>query len=316
MDWSGPTLAATRDRLAARFTGFVDIDRWWAEVPGVVEGLAARWSLREMEAVGRGGSSLVLRAQAADGAPAYLKLVPEPVLADQEARALRHWAGTGRVPAVREVDAGLGALLLESLDRSASASPEAQRSSYPSAKNVAPPCPEHPASPEIAALINALHGAPAAPGAEFPPLTARVAFIFDHWERTRNALPLAAAAVSAEHFDRGRQLALDLAASPSDVVLLHGDLHPGNVMRRGSTLMAIDPRPCFGDPAFDLVDWAFTDSDRATWEPASAQLASLTGSTPERAWAWCRAFAALLAVAAVRGGQPPDHVAALLAIAP
>ena len=38
---------------------------------------------------------------------------------------------------------------------------------------------------------------------------------------------------------------------------MHGDLHPGNVLRGGPGrgVVAIDPRPCLGDPAFDAVDW-------------------------------------------------------------
>ena len=40
-------------------------------------------------------------------------------------------------------------------------------------------------------------------------------------------------------------------------VLLHGDLHLRNVLAGppGRELVAIDPRACVGDPAFDLVDW-------------------------------------------------------------
>ncbi|WP_375792226.1 phosphotransferase [Streptomyces rhizosphaericus] len=43
-------------------------------------------------------------------------------------------------------------------------------------------------------------------------------------------------------------------------VLLHGDLHLGNVLGGGAErgLMAIDPKACAGDPCFDAVDYVVT----------------------------------------------------------
>jgi streptomycin 6-kinase len=40
-------------------------------------------------------------------------------------------------------------------------------------------------------------------------------------------------------------------------VLLHGDLHLGNVLDGGPSrgLVAIDPKACLGDPCFDAVDY-------------------------------------------------------------
>jgi streptomycin 6-kinase len=54
----------------------------------------------------------------------------------------------------------------------------------------------------------------------------------------------------------GCELALRLAAEPSARVLLHGDLTPANILDGGVArgLVAIDPAPCVGDPAFDGVD--------------------------------------------------------------
>lgn len=47
---------------------------------------------------------------------------------------------------------------------------------------------------------------------------------------------------------------LDTQAS---IVLLHGDLHLGNVLDGGPSrgLVAIDPKACLGDPCFDAVDY-------------------------------------------------------------
>jgi streptomycin 6-kinase len=108
-------------------------------------------------------------------------------------------------------------------------------------------------------------------------------------------------------------------AEPAPAVLLHGDLHPGNVLDGGAGrgLVAIDPRPCVGDPAVDAVDWVFHGARGPDeWEPRSRELASALGCDPERLWRWCRAFAALLAAGRTARGAGAEEVAALLDIAP
>jgi streptomycin 6-kinase len=102
-------------------------------------------------------------------------------------------------------------------------------------------------------------------------------------------------------------------------VLLHGDLHPGNVLDGGATrgLVAIDPRPCVGDAAFDAVDWVFWGVDNPRgWQPHARQLALALGVEHGRLWAWCAALAPMLAAAKAGRGAAPDEVNALLALAP
>jgi streptomycin 6-kinase len=126
-------------------------------------------------------------------------------------------------------------------------------------------------------------------------------------------------AVAVARLQRGHELARALAAAAGPSVLLHGDLHPGNVLDGGSGrgLVAIDPRPCVGDAAFDAVDWVFwmTDDPRA-WRPRSRALADALGLDGERLWAWCRAHVALLAAARATRGASEDQVCTLLAIGP
>ena len=85
----------------------------------------------------------------------------------------------------------------------------------------------------------------------------------------------------------------------------------------GRGLVAIDPRPCVGDAAFDAVDWVFwaMDDPRA-WEPRSRELATRLAVDHERLWAWCAAFAALLAAARAARGARGEQVRALLALGP
>lgn len=54
-------------------------------------------------------------------------------------------------------------------------------------------------------------------------------------------------------YDAGAELFDDLAATTPAAFLLHGDFHPGNVLRSGRGWIAIDPRPMIGEPAYDLA---------------------------------------------------------------
>jgi hypothetical protein len=81
--------------------------------------------------------------------------------------------------------------------------------------------------------------------------------------------------------------------------------------------VAEDPRPCVGDAAVDAVDWVFwAVDDPGAWEPRSRELAVALGLDHERLWAWCAAFAAMLAAAEAARGASAEQVAALLALSP
>jgi streptomycin 6-kinase len=118
----------------------------------------------------------------------------------------------------------------------------------------------------------------------------------------------------ADALERGGRAAMALAAEPAPAVLLHGDLHPGNVLdggpRRG--LVAIDPRPCVGDPALDAVDWVFHRVRPDAWASRSRALAAALGCDRDRLWRWCAALAAMLASAR----PDAEEVPALLALGP
>ncbi|MFE1321428.1 aminoglycoside phosphotransferase family protein [Kitasatospora phosalacinea] len=136
--------------------------------------------------------------------------------------------------------------------------------------------------PEVAALLRDLRSA-AVPseGSVLGPLAHRVGLVFDLAERRgRTGL--------AEH----RAAAVELA-SGGPVGLVHGDLHPSNVLSGpGGRLVAIDPRPSWGDPDFDAVDWVLTGP--GTLERRVGDLAALVpGLSPDRLHAWCRALAPL-----------------------
>lgn len=281
------------------------VDPWWDRLPGVLAELAERWELVVGDAVGRGNTSFLVRCRYAGDRPALLKLTPDAQLGIAEASALRGWESSGHVPQVWRSDTSSGAILLEALPS------ETPLSETGIAVDV----------DEVGKLISALHrtGSPVVADG-VASLAERVEFIFDHWvgrldERREVLIPT----VSADHLRRGRDRARALLADADGSVLLHGDLHPGNVIDGGVTRgrVAIDPRPCVGDAAFDAVDWVFWPADdRRAWETRTRALSLRLALDHYRLWAWCEAFAAMSAAGRAARGVNDEQTAALLAIAP
>lgn len=301
VEFSSQILEATRQRLRARFGEGVDL--WWESLPETLSILATRWALVLEGPVGRGNTSLVVRCRQRDERAAILKVTPDPELAQAEDRALRSWASSGRVPEVWGYDASLGALLLEAIPNEV---PLAEIG-------------VDVALGDIAELIGALHrsGVPRA-GDGVTSLADRVDFMFNYWTERYGQRPEVAGVVSEERVSRGYELAQALAVNLDAPVLLHGDLHPYNVLDGGNPrgLVAIDPRPCVGDAAFDAVDWVFwPKDDPQNWELRCTQLATALDVDRDRVWNWCRTFAAMLAATTATRGGNSDRVDAFLAIA-
>lgn len=84
--------------------------------------------------------------------------------------------------------------------------------------------------------------------------------------------------------DRAVGLLGELARSGGKPVLLHGDLHGGNVLRGPTGWAAIDPKPLVGEPAFDL-------SAGVRNEQLAISDAARLGLDPERVRGWALAHA-------------------------
>lgn len=154
---------------------------------------------------------------------AVLKVTPDHDIAALEARALTAWADTPAMVDLLDTDLARGALLLD---------------------RVIPGTP----ADEPARVLPELH---TANPAGFPPLRARVDFLFETLLTRRTGTYYA-----TEHH-RARKLAEDNVKP----VLLHGDMHPGNVLQGPHGPVAIDPRACVGDPAFDWMDFVHGGHD-------------------------------------------------------
>ncbi|PRY34829.1 aminoglycoside phosphotransferase family protein [Umezawaea tangerina] len=220
-------------------------------LPERVDRLTRRWDLTVVRPL-PGGTSHSLFCHRGGTTPVVLKVTPDPDIAVQEHAALTRWSDTRRVVDVVDADLSEGALLLEGL------------------------LPGGPArtvtAPEVVELLDVLHR-PAPDG--FRPLADRIDLMF---ALLRRRVP--------GYYDRAHAAALELAEDDVRPVLLHGDLHPGNVLDAGPRgLVVIDPRPCAGDPAFDAVDFAFEGED------LHARVRELSDAVDgDRLLAWCRAL--------------------------
>ncbi|GGV45852.1 aminoglycoside phosphotransferase family protein [Streptomyces griseoflavus] len=171
---------------------------------------------------------------------------------------------------------------------------------------------------EVAALLRDLRASASAPG-EHSVLrlpSHRVDFVFDLTDR-RLAAGDVNDPVASKVLRHARAAALELAGN-GPVGLVHGDLHPATVLSGPrARLVVVDPRPTWGDPGFDAVDWVLEGvADPAVLERRVEELAALVpGMSPRRVLGWCRALAARIAVPRMCAGRDDAETQFLAALA-
>ena len=268
-----------RARLRRRFGAAVE--PWLDDLPPVLRDLAGRWQLSFDSVIQRGSMSVVLRCRGADDRPAVLKVSPDRPRLGAEAASLSHWQ-TRHFPRVLAVDGDVGALLIEAIRPGVSLDESGR---YPSA-------------PALGDLMGSLHLRPTS-DTQYGPVAERTAYLFEAGIGNYDRRPDLDAVVPRRLYERGRGMAARLAADPVTAVLLHGDLTPANILDGGTArgLVAVDPAPRLGDPAFDAVDLLL-------WRPENAdtiitradQIAAVLGVDANRLIRWAAAFAAMNAL--------------------
>lgn len=251
---------------------------WQAALPAVLTDLAARWSLTLGRAVPGGSSSYVVRVRTADGGDAVLKVaVPDPAFGAQAA-TLRRAAGRGYVRLLAH-DLEQQALLLEALGPSLQQSvlvPADQLRLLADTLAEAWQSPaEHPDPPadkagSLAELVSRLWAEQGGPADEAVLTTAL------ECARRRGAV------------------------EPSELVVVHGDPHPANLLQVPSARAGAASGWCFVDPdgfvadrAYDLGvalrDWSAHLSGpdaRRRLEGWCGLLADRSGVDATRIWEW------------------------------
>ncbi len=213
-------------------------ERWLSGLAQQLADVAIDWDLELGPQVHHDGvASVVVLATSSDGSPAVLKLALPHEESRGEAAALRRWAGDGAVRLLRSSADGF-VLLLERCR------------------------PAHdlwrlPVEEQISVVADILPRLWLRPDGE-PTIheLADTAAAWEHRMRTTAGCLDAPPDLVARAASWLREL-----SEKQPRRLLHGDLNPGNVLAAdGDRWVAIDPKPWFGDPAFDLaqllMNWA------------------------------------------------------------
>lgn len=244
-------------------------DRWLRGLPDHVDALRRRWSLDDLEAMDvEGCTSWIGTCTLDDGTPAALKVIVPHEESRREADALSAYSGEGAVRVLRATEDGF-TLLLERCVPGASL----WSLSVDEGNDV------------LAGLLRRLWRR-VPPDAPFRRLTD----IVEDWcERMPTEAP-------AQDYDPrvardAAALGRELLAHHTDEVLLHGDLHPGNVLAaEREPWLAIDPKPLVGDPAFDLaqllINRCWSDPSPREIRRQTDRLAEATGLDRDRIAAW------------------------------
>lgn len=116
---------------------------------------------------------------------------------------------------------------------------------------------------------------------------------------------------------RAAEAARSLLATPGPNVVLHGDIHHDNVLRRSAgDWRAVDPKGLIGDRGFDYANM-IANPDAATalarFDARIAQVAALSDLGEARLLSWVLAYLGLSAAWSVEDGDDPGPALALAA---
>jgi streptomycin 6-kinase len=206
---------------------------WLDHLPTLVTRCTEEWRLSVQTFVPALSYSFVAFVVTADGTEAVLKIcVPDSELMT-EIEALRMYQG-GPVVDLLEADTRLGALLLERLV------PGTPLSAVEDDEEAT----------EIAAHLIRELPVPEPSDHPFPTV--------DNWslafDRLRARFEGKTGPLPGRMVDKAEQLLRELQASRRRRMLLHGDVHHGNILSNGEDRwVAIDPKGVIGDPAYEAA---------------------------------------------------------------
>ena len=261
------------DRLAQHCESTTERKAWLERLPGAVRELKRRWRLTLERPFDSREASCAWVAPAAlpNGTSAVLKLAVPHMEGQHEIAGLRFWDGNPTVRLI-EADENLGAMLLE---RCEPGTPLRAR-------------PETEQNRVIAGLLRQLWRLPPQPHS-FRPLSDLMA----SWAQETLA--------DAKHWPDavivrdGLRLFDELPLNATEEAVLATDLHAGNVLKaQREPWLVIDPKPFFGDVAYDATQHLFNCAARLRSDPDETvrRFSDLLDVDRERVRLWMFARAA------------------------
>lgn len=276
---SGRPAVRLQPLTRARVASLGEVGRAWQDaLPAVLDALAEQWSLTLGRPVPGGSSSYVVAVRTAGGGDAVLKVaVPDPAL-DAEVATLRRAGGRGYARLLAH-DPARHALLLEALG------PSLQQSSLTPAD-------------QLRLLADTLAEAWLDPAGHPGPPLDKAGGLHDLvsrlWAEQGDPAPEAVLSTALEHARRRAQV------DPAELVVVHGDPHPANLLQvrrprpgAASGWCFVDPDGFVADRAYDLGvalrDWSAHlegPGARRRLEGWCALLADRSGVDATRIWEW------------------------------
>ena len=247
---------------------------WLDELPARVDHYARLWAFEVEHHLSGGLMSCCLAVRGLDGTSAVLKLAGPWTPARPEIRALAFWAGIAAPTLLRHDEVG-GALLLERIEPGTAFNGGAAPAD----------------AARVAELLRALHTPRPIPGRlmrELPPLAAVVETLIRTAGEEAEARSHTEAVALKPTLSRARRITRALLNGwGGRAVVLHGDLENKNILvcqKRG--IVAIDPLPSIGDPAYDAGYWAASAPPDECRDERCAILAEALSLDPERVRLW------------------------------
>ena len=273
---------------------------WMHALPKTIQHYLSQWRAEWTgESLKQGYLGYVLPCRRQDGTAAILKLSPDVLGAEEQATALSAWSGDGAVPLLaKSFEENGAALLIGRIVPGVALRPL-----------------DDPAGKRIARCLKRLGQIRASSvRGSLPSGLERLNALI-----SANACHLHALSPSLRrHQDGIIALADDLArshAAQECVVLLHGDLHAGNLLVSSENeLVAIDPTPAVGEPEQDIGDaaakndWGQDLSTRVKQLAEACQADSTKSAAYARLAAWNCGIFHTATGAEPPGGVDPDEL--------
>ena len=201
---------------------------WLESLPNRVAICAEQWDLTDLSVSPHLSYNYVVMARrSTDNAPVVIKLGYDANTLHYEQTALELYKASGCVRLLAH-DAQQQALLLEQLIPARPLS-----SVFPHHENLA--------IEQLVSIMKQLHAVPLPNTTQLPTIGDWLSIL----EHDCQEIP-------AYHVHKARKLARQLLASQQKPVLLHGDLHQGNILSDNARWRAIDPKGVMGESAYEV----------------------------------------------------------------